>query len=113
MTGNAGPTRHAAWQDEYEVRELSRGEPPLELGVRCRCSTFLDAADFVLDYLDAHDPAREGVVGGLEIVRVRGGEREVVSAYRREEAERALDLAAHWGFPVTAWRGVPDGRRPR
>lgn len=114
MTGTADNLCHAAWQPEYEVRELSGDEPPVDLGVLHRCREFLDAADFTLDYLALHDPEREGHVGVLQIERVDGGGREVVAVYRARDAVAVGGgLAAHWGFPVTTWQGAPEVRRRR
>lgn len=114
MTGTADTLCHAAWQSTYEVRELSGEDPPLDLGVRHRCDDFLDAADFVVDYLNEHDPGREGRVGELRIERVRGDAREILTAYRaRDAAVPCADLSVRWGFPVTAWQGTPEARRRR
>jgi len=113
MNGMAGNVCHAAGQPSYEVRELHDGDPPIDLGVRYRCDDFLDASDFALDYLEENDPLREGLVSALEIVRIDGERREIVTAYRfRDTVAPHPDLAAQWGFPVAAWRG-PAEHRPR
>ena len=114
MTGTADMLCHAAWQSTYEVRELSGDDPPVDLGVRHRCDDFLDAADFLLEYLGEHDPQREGRVAELRIERVDGEAREILTAYRaRDAAAVEGDLSARWGFRVTAWQGAPEVRRRR
>jgi hypothetical protein len=106
MEGTTGTRCRAAGQPVYyEVRELRDGEPPIDLGPRFRSGDFLEAADFVLDYLEENDPHREGLVSALEIVRVEGDARAVKTHYRHRDAvgRQAADLTAHWGFPVASW----------
>ena len=52
-------------------------------------------------------------MSALEIVRIDGERREIVTAYRfRDTVARHPDLVAQWGFPVATWRG-PAEHRPR
>jgi hypothetical protein len=96
----------AAVETRYELRELTDGLVPLVLGVRHAGPRFLDAVEAALDYLNEHDPEREGKVIALQIVRVDGAECEVVWRYRHD-ATPAVDPIRVWGFDVTRrWRGT-------
>jgi hypothetical protein len=99
--------RHAAGRSKYEVHEVLGVEPSLDLGSRFECSDYLDAFDWALEFLQEHDPKREGKVSGLEIERVEGTDRKTVWAYRHEESDLApADLVARWGFdPTRHWHG--------
>ncbi|MDQ3821985.1 MAG: hypothetical protein M3321_01930 [Actinomycetota bacterium] len=100
--------RHAAGRSIYEVHELLGA---LDLGSRFRCSDYLEAFDFALDFLQEHDPEREGKVGGLEIKQVTESREETVWSYRHAEAGKApADLVAVWGFDPGHWQG-PTGLR--
>ena len=91
MQSMADDLRRAARQPAFEVHEILEGEPPLDLGVR----------SLALDYLDEHDPLRSGEVSGIEILRVAGGEREVVWRYGHSRTRPADDLVRVFGFDVT------------
>jgi hypothetical protein len=99
--------RHAAGRSKYEVHEVLGKDPGLDLGSRFECSEYLDAFDFALDFLQEHDPRREGKVSGLAIEHVHGTERKTVWAYHHGEPDLApADLVAHWGFdPTRRWHG--------
>lgn len=103
-----GDSRLAADEPIYQVRELLDGERPVDLGLLHECSDFLEAADFAFDYLESNDPMHEGSVAVIQIVLVRGNEREVVCTYRHEEshATAAAEPAhpvARYGFDVGRW----------
>ena len=102
--------RHAAGRSSYEVHEVLGTDPGLDLGSRFECAEYLDAFDFALDFLQEHDPQREGKVSGLDIKEVCGSERETVWAYRHGVQDTApADLVALWGFdPTRRWQG-PTG----
>jgi hypothetical protein len=101
--------RHAAGRSVYEVHEILGGDPGLDLGSHYECADYLEAFDFALDYLQEHDPKREGKVSGLDIKQVHGAERETVWAYRHGGADVApADLVALWGFDPRSWQG-PSG----
>ena len=72
---------HAAGQPVYEVHEGLKHHPGLDLGLRFSSSSFLDSAEYALEFLDEHDPKREGRVSALEILRVEGEQRETVWRY--------------------------------
>ncbi len=98
--------RHAAGRSIYEVHETLGA---LDLGSRFRCADYLEAFDFALDFLQEHDPEREGRINGLDIKQVQGDRNETVWAYRHEEAGKApADLVAVWGFDPGHWQG-PTG----
>ena len=102
----AEPNSHAAGQSSYEVHEGLKSHPGLDLGLRYTSSDFLEAADYALEFLDEHDPRREGRVSALEIVRVRPERREVVWRYEHDGSRSGhQDPREVWGFDVTAWRG--------
>jgi hypothetical protein len=101
----------AARQSNYEVRELGRNELSLALGLCHTCPDFLDALDFALEFLDEHDPLRQGAVEGLEIARVSESGRETVWTYRPGTDEAPNDLVRLWGFDVTAWQGPAQLQR--
>lgn len=103
-----GDSRLAADEPIYQVRELLDGESPVDLGLLHQCSDFLEAADFAFDYLESNDPHHEGSVSVIQIVLVRGAEREVVCSYRHEEANATAaaaptDSVARYGFDVGRW----------
>lgn len=98
--------RHAAGRSIYEVHEILGGDPGLDLGSRYRCADYLEAFDFALDFLQEHDPEREGKVSGLDIKQVQGSDHETVWAYRHDAAGLAPpDLVARWGFDPQRWQG--------
>lgn len=97
---------HAAGQSSYEVHESLKLHAGLDLGLRYACETFLDAADFALEFLDEHDPNREGRVGALEIVRMTPMGRQIVWRYEHDgSAQGHQDPKEIWGFDANAWRG--------
>jgi hypothetical protein len=106
----ADPARHAAGHSIYEVHEVLGRDPGLDLGSRYECSEYLDAFDFALEFLQEHDPNREGNVSGLDIKHVCGSERQTVWEYRHGENDAGpADLVALWGWdPTTSWQG-PTG----
>ena len=105
----AEPRRHAARRSVYEVHEILGEEPGLDLGSRFECTDYFEAFDFALDFLQEHDPEREGKVSGLEIKQVQGAEQETVWAYQHGRQESAPnDLVALWGFDPRSWQG-PSG----
>jgi hypothetical protein len=103
----AGPTQsHAAKQPVYEVRESMKHHRGLDLGLRQTTKMFLDAIDFALEFLDEHDPDREGRVSALEVLRVSADGSETVWRYEHDGSAGGLqDPQKIWGFDVTAWRG--------
>ena len=104
MDGNQ--LRHAAGQPTYEVHESLKHHLGLDLGFRFTCESFLDASDYALDFLDEHDPKREGKVSALEIVRVTAERRETVWRYEHNGSQGGhQDPRTIWGFDVTSWRG--------
>ena len=99
---------HAAGQS-YAVHESMKLHPGLDLGLRHTADSFEDASEFAFEFLDEHDPKREGRVSALEIVRV-GPEnsRETVWRYEYNGSHSGhQDPREFWGFDVTTWRG-PD-----
>ena len=110
MTSVAETLCHAAGQLTYEVHEMRDGDAALDLGVRHTCLGYDEAEDFAFEFLDAHDPDRDGKVAGLDIVEVHDDERRTVFSYRHAD-RAAFDLTALWGFDVTRrWRGPRDFR---
>ena len=98
--------RHAAGRSIYEVHEIRGADPGLDLGSRFQCADYFEAFDFALDFLQEHDPEREGKVSGLDIEQVQEGARETVWAYRHVEQPTAPpDLVALWGFDPKGWHG--------
>jgi hypothetical protein len=98
--------RHAAGRSVYEVHEILGEDPGLDLGSRFECGDYLEAFDFALDFLQEHDPEREGKVSGLEIKQVHGAEQHTVWAYRHGGPGLApADLVARWGFDPSRWQG--------
>ena len=100
---------HAAGQS-YAVRESLKRHPGLDLGLRHTCETFIDAVEYAFDFLDEHDPDREGRVSAIEIVRVGPGpdSRETVWRYEYNGSKSGhQDPREFWGFDVNTWRG-PD-----
>ena len=74
------------------------------------CAAYDEAVDAAFAYLEANDPAREGKVGALQIVRIAGDERKPVWEYTHERSQATKrDLVGHWGFDVTK----PWGRAAR
>lgn len=99
---------HAAGQPVYEVHEGLKHHPGLDLGLRFSSSSFLDSAEYALEFLDEHDPKREGRVSALEILRVEGKKRETVWRYDHDGSQKGhQDPKEIWGFDANAWRG-PD-----
>ena len=78
---------HAAGQPVYEVHEGLKHHPGLDLGLRFSSSSFLDSAEYALEFLDEHDPKREGRVSALEILRVEGAARDRLALRLRRFAE--------------------------
>jgi hypothetical protein len=95
----------------YEVHEILGADPGLDLGSRYRCADYLEAFDFAVEFLQEHDPGREGKVSGLDIKQVQGSQEETVWEYRHAEVGKAPhDLVALWGFDPRHWEG-PAGLR--
>lgn len=108
----AETSRHAAGRSIYEVHEILGADPGLDLGTRFECTDYFEAFDFAVEFLEEHDPQREGHVSGLDIEHIRAGNRQTVWAYRHDEQDCApADLVALWGFdPTKHWHG-PTGLR--
>ncbi len=95
---------HAAGQS-YAVHESMKLHPGLDLGLRHTADSFEDASEFAFEFLDEHDPKREGRVSALEIVRV-GPEPELTRdrlalrvqrfAERSPGSQRVLGLRRHY-----------------
>ena len=97
---------HAAGQPVYEVHEGLKHHPGLDLGLRFTSPSFLDAAEYALEFLDEHDPRREGRVSALEIVRVEHDRVTSVWRYDHNGSRSGhQDPKEIWGFDVNAWRG--------
>jgi hypothetical protein len=99
--------RHAAGQATYEVREVLDGDPSVELAVLFRCADYVHAVEFAFDILERRDPRREGIVGGLQIVKHEQGKRETVWTYSHSAQESRPDPARKWGFDVTRHWHLP------
>ena len=100
---------HAAGQS-YAVHESMKLHPGLDLGLRHTADSFEDASEFAFEFLDEHDPKREGRVSALEIVRVgpETSSRETVWRYEYNGSQSGhQDPREFWGFDVNTWRG-PD-----
>lgn len=98
---------HAAGQS-YAVHEGMKLHPGLDLGLRYTSDSLLEASDFAFEFLDEHDPNREGRVSALEIVRIGPESRETVWRYEYNGSQSGhQDSKQIWGFDVTTWRG-PD-----
>jgi hypothetical protein len=96
ISSEAPPRQPSRFSDDwlYEIGEPT--EPPL-----FRTDSFLEATDFAFEYLAAESPTR------LEIVRLRGANRERVWEYDREASSAVDDLVDVYGFDPNAWRGPP------
>jgi hypothetical protein len=104
---------HAAMETRYVVRESMKRHPGLDLGTRHSCETFFEAADFAIEFLDEHDPQREGRVGALEIVRESPAPAEVVWRYEHDGTRLGhQDPKDVWGFDITAWTGPDRAAHP-
>ena len=104
---------HAAGQS-YAVHESMKLHPGLDLGLRHTADSFEDASEFAFEFLDEHDPKREGRVSALEIVRV-GPEnsRETVWRYEYNGSQSGhQDPREVWGFDVNSWRGPERAADP-
>lgn len=100
------PASHAAEQSRYAVHEGLKSHPGLDLGLRHTSESFLDAAEYAFEFLDEHDPQREGRVSALEIVRVWPEPRETVWRYEHDGSPSGhQDPRELYGFDVTTWRG--------
>jgi hypothetical protein len=101
--------RHAAGQATYEVREILDGDAWVDMASLYRCNDYVQAVEFVFDYLGRRDPRRTGAVGGLQVIKEEGGRRETVWTYTHEAEQVAPDPIRKWGFDVTRrWTG-PTG----
>ena len=97
---------HAAGRPSFEVHEALKHHPGLDLGLRFSSTSFLEAAEFALEFLDEHDPDREGRVSALNIIRVEAELREIVWQYVHDGSKTGhQDPKEVWGFDVTMWRG--------
>lgn len=104
---------HAAMESRYVVRESMKRHPGLDLGPRHTCSTFLDAAEFAIEFLDEHDPHREGRVSALEIVRESPEPAETVWRYEHDGTETGhQDPRKMWGFDANAWKDPHRAANP-
>ena len=103
---------HAAGQS-FAVHESMKLHPGLDLGLRHTSDSFEDASEFAFEFLDEHDPDREGRVSALEIVRIGPESRETVWRYEYNGSpsghQDPIDL---WGFDVTTWRGPERAAYP-
>jgi len=105
---------HAAGQS-YAVHESMKLHPGLDLGIRHTADSFEDASEFAFEFLDEHDPKREGRVSALEIVRVgpEPGARETVWRYEYNGSHSGhQDPREFWGFDVNSWRGPERAAYP-
>jgi hypothetical protein len=103
---------HAAGQS-YAVHESMKLHPGLDLGLRFTCDSFLEASEFAFEFLDEHDPKREGRVSALEIVRVSQESRETVWRYEYNGSQSGhQDPRELWGFDVNTWRGPARAAYP-
>ena len=105
---------HAAGQS-YAVHESMKLHPGLDLGLRHTADSFEDASEFAFEFLDEHDPKREGRVSALEIVRVgpEPGARETVWRYEYNGSHSGhQDPREFWGFDVNSWRGPERAAYP-
>ena len=79
--GDGPPSDPGDFDDTYLVREA--GGEPIHVA-----STFLDATDLAFELIDARNP------DGLDIVRARGGELEIVWSYRgKDDSPAAAPLS--------------------
>jgi len=82
----------------YELCEVAAGAHlPLQTS-----PSFLEASDLAFECIEQNDPAE------LEIVRIRGEERETVWRYRRSESAAESERAGPadvFGFDATRWTG--------
>jgi hypothetical protein len=91
--------------ERFEVRKTAPPYARVAVG-----ATFVDAAEFALEFLSEH----EGET--VEVVRVRGTQRETLSTYSKpsdipdERQQGMLDL---YGFPVNKWQAAPQTVRRR
>jgi len=105
--------RHAAGQATYEVHEIRDGDLLVGTAILFRCDVYAQAVEFAFDYLGRRDPRREGVVGGLQVIKEEGGRRETVWAYSHVAEGSRPDPVQKWGFDITRrWTG-PTGPLPR
>jgi hypothetical protein len=101
----AEATRHAAGQERYEVHEFLEGQA-LGPKIRHECRDYVQAVEFAFEFLQRRDPAREGTVSALEVVKVDGGRRETVWSYEHAGETTRIDPVRRWGFDVTrSWGG--------
>jgi hypothetical protein len=99
---------HAAGETSYEVHEGLKSHPGLDLGLRGTYADSMEAFEAALEFLDEHDPEREGRVSALEIVKVGRGWRESVWRYEHDGSRTGhQDPTQIWGFDAARWRG-PD-----
>jgi hypothetical protein len=99
---------HAAGESTFEVHEGLKSHPGLDLGLRATFEETMDAFEFALEFLDEHDPEREGRVSALEVVKVGPGSRETVWRYEHDGSRSGhQDSMQIWGFDASSWRG-PD-----
>ncbi|MEO8289914.1 MAG: hypothetical protein ABI649_02830 [Gaiellaceae bacterium] len=96
---------HAAGQGTYEVREILEGQA-LGPELRHECRDYVLAVEFAFEFLQRRDPRREGVVNGLEVVKIESGRRETVWSYDFTPETNRPDPVHKWGFDVTrTWSG--------
>ena len=104
---------HAAMEPRYVVRESMKRHPGLDLGLRHACASFLDAAEFAIEFLDEHDPEREGRVSALEIVREAPEGSATVWRYEHDGSRSGHQNGRQiWGFDANAWRGPDRAAHP-
>jgi hypothetical protein len=104
---------HAAGQATYEVHEVPGEDRTDTLGILFRSADYAGAVEYAFDYLASHDPRREGLVGGLEVVKNDRGKRETVWTYSHATQGSRVDPLRRWGFDVTRnWHGPATHVRP-
>jgi len=109
----ADDLRHAAGQPTYEVREVLDEDHAVDLGLLFRCNDYAHAVEFAFDLLERRDPRREGVIGGLAVVKTDQGKRETVWTYSHSAHVNRPDPIRRWGWDVTRnWQGPATHVRP-
>jgi len=91
--------------ERFEVRKTAPPYARVAIG-----ATFVDAAESALEFLSEH----EGET--VEIVRVRGSQRETLSTYSKPSdvpGEREQGMLELYGFPVNKWQAAPPSARRR
>lgn len=103
LTGELEATLKPAAQTEplYRVYSVAFRQGFQQRSSLCESANFLDAADFAMEYVQAHAPE------ALEIERLTGEEQETVWTYSETRAAAAelarKDLVDTFGFDPTRW----------